>query len=143
MAPRNNPLNIPIEKIHGTTYDNTETGAAAFAASVREMAVARERDRVAANARRERGDYGIELSAAAAALSAINRLAYPDNDHDAATDVITRAIRYGFDGSAYVADHLDETVEAFNTYLQDMGVQVIALAEAAYTIRNGKESTDA
>ena|ERR1700729_3324344 len=143
MAPRNNPLNIPIEKIHGTTYDNTETGAAAFAQSVREMAVARERDRVAANARRERGDYGIELSAAAAALSAINRLAYPDNDHDAATDVITRAIRYGFDGSAYVADHLDETVEAFNTYLQDMGVQVIALAEAAYTIRNGKESTDA
>jgi hypothetical protein len=137
---RTNPV-----KIHGTTFTNTPEGVAAFANEVRQMAVARERDRRAANDRRDRGDYGIELSAAHAALQSIREgkaAEYPADTLDDTWDAVTRAMVYGFDGSGYIADQIDASVDALNTYASDLANELIKLAEAAYTIRHGRESTD-
>jgi hypothetical protein len=138
----NNPLGIKPAMIYGTPYENTGEGVAAFAKQVRETAVARERDRRAANDRRDRGDYGIELSGAFAALRAIQELEYPADNVDDAGDAVDRAMIHGYTGDDYIPDRLDETVDALNTYASDLANQLLKLGELAYTIRHGRESTD-
>lgn len=145
MAPRtdpNNPLNIPAAMIYGTAYTNSTEGVNAFRAAIVAGAVANERDRVAGDARRARGDYGIELGNADEALRLINRLEFPDQPFDDAISTIERAIQTGFSGDEYVADRLDEMVDSFTTYAQDLTIQLQNLAATAYTIRHGVEPAD-
>lgn len=144
MATREPLGNGPIihPNISGTHIPNTPEGVAEFRKTITAGAVARERDRVAANARRARGDYGIELGDAHEALRLINRLDFHHDDLDAATETIDRAIQMGFTGDEYVADRLDALVDSFNTYTSELLIQLQNLAETAYVIRHGKASDE-
>lgn len=147
MAPREPLGNGPIihPNISGTNIPNTPEGVEAFTQNITAGVLMRERDRVAANARRARGDYGIELGDADEALRLINRLEFPDDDFDAATETIARAIQMGFKGGYLpddVADRLDAMVNSFNTYTSELLIQLQNLAETAYILRHGKASDE-
>ena len=147
MAPKSEKSLITGEEfppgmIGRTNYPNTPEGYAALVKTIRLDTLFRERRRVEENARREGGDFGIELENAFDALRTIEGLEYPADDVETAGDMIDRARINGFTDVELIPDKLDATVEALATYAQELTIQTQNLDWTSKTIRNGVEPSD-
>lgn len=128
------------DNITGTGYANTEEGVTSLLESHRNDVLMRERDRVAAKARHARGDYGIELSAAHAALRGMRKAGdLITDDLDDALEATVRAIRYK-NLSGGVTNRLDRVLANMTDYVSDVTAQLADLAETVREIKGeGKE----